>query len=490
MLCGLLPTLPRLITPDFCLDDAFIHLSYVKSLHLGDGLSYNPHDFETGMSSPLWVFLLALIPAVSPPVWTVKLVGVLSHVTTSLLAMRLAQRVAPREHAASAQLWGGLAVAAVPLLVQASVSGMCVSVTALLLVAATDASIASDTGGGRRALASAGLSALAYLGRPESLAFCGLLAGCAWLRTRRLHAWTPLLGAALSAAAWAGYLLVVSGYPLPNTFYVKGEGLHWASLGYLVTDLLPFQPALISITGPLAIALAYRRGDAGLRRRMRELAFICIGSLLAIALTRNLGHGTLFFHSRHLMPVMWIPALLVGVGIATLRTRLRPLLALPFVLVSLATLVYNDRLAAGQERGVRKLHVDVAAFVSRSLPSDAVLAVEGAGALRYFTPRSMRVIDLMGLNTGAIAHAPATAAAKLCFAATRGVTHLAYLGSWHASIRSFLELEVMAVFEEPRYDQTLPPTAYAVAVSRVLRAREDFLLPCRQLAVTEGWLPR
>src|SRR5690606_3109071 len=40
---------------DFPLDDAWIHLAYAKSLRLGDGLSYNPGDWETGASSPLWV---------------------------------------------------------------------------------------------------------------------------------------------------------------------------------------------------------------------------------------------------------------------------------------------------------------------------------------------------------------------------------------------------------------------------------------------------
>ena len=48
---------------DFCLDDAWIHLSYAKSLRLGEGLSYNPHDWETGCSSPLWVLVLAAWPS-------------------------------------------------------------------------------------------------------------------------------------------------------------------------------------------------------------------------------------------------------------------------------------------------------------------------------------------------------------------------------------------------------------------------------------------
>jgi hypothetical protein len=100
----------------------------------------------------------------------------------------------------------------------------------------------------------------------------------------------------------------------------------------------------------------------------------------------------------------------------------------------------------------------------------------------------MRIVDLVGLNTGPIAHAPATAAAKLCFAATSGVTHLAYVGAWHRSISSFLDVEVMATFEEPRYAQTLPPGAYSVLVSRIVRQHEDFKLPCGQLASQRGWL--
>ena len=56
---------------DFCLDDAWIHLSYAKSLRLGDGLSYNPGDWETGFSSPLWALLLAVWPTGTAPVMSV-----------------------------------------------------------------------------------------------------------------------------------------------------------------------------------------------------------------------------------------------------------------------------------------------------------------------------------------------------------------------------------------------------------------------------------
>lgn len=32
---------------EFCLDDAYIHLAYAKSLRLGDGYSYNPGDWSS-----------------------------------------------------------------------------------------------------------------------------------------------------------------------------------------------------------------------------------------------------------------------------------------------------------------------------------------------------------------------------------------------------------------------------------------------------------
>lgn len=502
-LAALLPALPRLFSPSFCLDDAFIHLAYVKSLHLGDGLSYNPGDFETGASSPLWVFTLALWPAVSPPVWAVKLMSSACHLGTALVCMALAARLVAPARTKAARLWTGLAVASVPLLVQGAVSGMGVCLAALLLSATTYATFASaepntEPGTTRPGTAffarpgtAAMLAGLAYLARPEALSFCGLLSALALLRSRgtaRMAALAPGAGALVAALLWSGYLYAVSGYPLPNTYYVKGDGLHWDSLGYLVTDLLPLQPALVSLTGPLAVALALRALDDTTRKRLLDLGLVCLGSLIAIAVTRKLRHGTLFFHSRHAMPVMWIPALLVGIGLAHARGRARLWLGLPFVLVTIATLAVNNDLIARQERGVQRVHVDVAAYVNQHLPSDAVLAVEGAGALRYLTPRSMRIVDLMGLNTGAIAHAPPMTAAKLCYATLHGATHIAYPSVWHEAISSFVSLQVMAAFEEPAYAQTLPPEPYTVLVARIAGQHDDFVAPCAHLASQLGWL--
>ncbi|MGB1699213.1 MAG: hypothetical protein ACPHRO_04610, partial [Nannocystaceae bacterium] len=67
---------------DFCLDDAWIHLSYAKSLQLGEGPSYNPYDRELGFSSPLWMLALALGPIQTSPILWAKLLGGLCHAGT------------------------------------------------------------------------------------------------------------------------------------------------------------------------------------------------------------------------------------------------------------------------------------------------------------------------------------------------------------------------------------------------------------------------
>lgn len=499
-LAAALPALPRLASTDFCLDDAYIHLSYVKSLHLGDGLSYNPGDFETGASSPLWVWALAGLGSPTPPAWAVKLLGLCCHMATAVLAMTFAARLTTGPARRGASLYAGILVGTTPWLVQGAVSGMEVSLTALLwlAVAAAAGKIADGDDRGAPWIALV-LSTLAYLARPESLAFCGLLGLLTFRRRRTVAALAPGIGALIGATLWSTYLLAVSGYPLPNTFYVKAGGLHWESLGYLGTGLLPWQPALTSLALPLALWL-WRRGSRDTKDgddwgSVLELGVLCLGTLVAVALTRKLATGTLFFHSRHLAPIMWAPPTMTAVAIARLHRRawgrrwMRPLGA-ALALATGATLYLNNGLMAEQESGVRRLHTDVARYVTNALPQEAVLAVEGAGALRYFTPRPMRIVDLIGLNTGPIAHGPRSAAARLCYAATRGTTHVAYLGHWHAALNAFLEMRRLRVFEARRYAQTLPRQAYAVVVAEIKGHREAFHLPCAQLARDRGWLQK
>jgi len=47
---------------DYITDDAFISLQYAKNLKAGFGLSFNPGEKSYGFTSPLWIFILSILP--------------------------------------------------------------------------------------------------------------------------------------------------------------------------------------------------------------------------------------------------------------------------------------------------------------------------------------------------------------------------------------------------------------------------------------------
>src|SRR5689334_13364529 len=176
----------------FCLDDAWIHLSYALSLKLGEGFSYNPHDFETGSSSPLWALLLALLPWTGGPVVAVKALGVALHVASAWLCAQLAAELAGRDPGTStpprpqlAALIAGTLTATHPALLQGATSGMEVSLTCALLLAFTLCALRERLGW------ACALAALAVLARPETLFFTASFCALRALAERRLRAALP-----------------------------------------------------------------------------------------------------------------------------------------------------------------------------------------------------------------------------------------------------------------------------------------------------------
>jgi hypothetical protein len=409
---------------DFCLDDAWIHLAYAKSLRFGDGLSYNPGDWETGFSSPLWVMLLAAWPTEANPVAAVKLLGALLHGATAGLAAMLALelgrvRASLGDPDDAKRLWrrsgpvplasiaafAGLLTATSPTLLQGASSGMEVSLCAVLLLGCVLACVREQW------LIATIAAGLAELARPEALAFVVVFAGLLALGRRQVRALLPILGAAIGLLAWVGYCHLVSGWPWPNTAYVKlGQADLAGGIAYLQAQVLPEQPWLIGLGGVVLIAAAVVADlapDRDAVRRVELLALLTayVLALLATALSRPLDPDILFYQSRYFAIFAAIPLVIVAIGLARLHRIVALVALLPIMVITLIALPRAHALQRAQERGVALLHGGPAGYVSRELPADAVIAVEGAGAMRHHTPRSMTILDIVGLNYASIAHA-------------------------------------------------------------------------------------
>ena len=276
---------------DFALDDAWIHLAYAKSLKLGEGLSYNPYDYETGASSPLWVLILAIVPWFDHPMWVSKSLGVLSHLGALYFLLRLLREWFPKLSSMLLCLLG-LCAGLAPLLLQGAVSGMAVSLAALLWMGA----LWSLHKKHRMALLLVFLSVAA---RAELVVFWGLWGCLHALYERRMTRLATAMSAALSLGLWMLYCQLVSGFWFPNTKYVKGLGQTWDSLYYLPQRYLWEEPILWSGLGLGVIIYGLLKNKAP---HLWILAASWLGGMVATALTRSLDPSVLFFQSRYFAP--------------------------------------------------------------------------------------------------------------------------------------------------------------------------------------------
>ena len=396
------------------LDDAWIHLVYARSLAGLHGFAFNPGQLETGSSSPLWAVLLV------PASWAARLFGisvvipakltsVLAAVGASLGAARLVRSL---KFGLAAELAAGLAIAADPALAFAQVSGMEVMLASALALW-TLAELASE----RYGMASL-LAALAPLSRPE-LAILTLLAlGVVEWRLHQARSPTRarlqmLAPTAAFVGGWMLYCLLVSGYPLPSTFYAKfasRQAFFARNLLTLFTQVLPSWPWFARGTGlglwGIGVVVLFRRGlVAGLA------AVFPVLFLLAVAASQLIAEPWPFYWQRYLLPghALLLVTVVVGAGVAVgwaWRGRRRawaPAYALGVAVLVLGSLVdlpaalrRSANLFAWNCQNIEELNVAMAKWLRDHTPADEPIAVTDAGAARYFADR--RIVDLVGLN--------------------------------------------------------------------------------------------
>jgi hypothetical protein len=436
------------------LDDAWIHLVYARSLAALHGFAFNPGQLETGSTSPLWA--LFLVPASWAArlfgisvVLPAKLTGVLVATGTSLGAARLLRGL---KFGLAAELAAGLAIAADPALAFAQVSGMEVLLAGALALWAL-AELASERYG-----RASWLGALAPLARPEMAILTLLVLLVAEWRMHQarasLRARLLLLApTAVFMGGWMLYCLLVSGYPLPSTFYAKfssRQEFFARNLESIFTKVLPSWPWFTRGTGlvlwGIGVVILLRRGlVAGLSAIFPGLF------LFAVAASQLLTEVLPFYWQRYLLPAhalflvplalgatttvawawhgrqrAWAPVYAIGVTVLVLGA----LAGLP------AALRRSADLFAWNCQNVEELDVAMAKWLRDNTPKGETIAVTDAGAAGYFAER--RIVDLIGLNDHRHLHRePARERDVL------GVRILSTFPSWMPSLRDSSAWQVL-----------------------------------------------
>ena len=401
----------------FPLDDAWIHQVYARSLAHGDGMAYNPGSQEAGSTSPLWAFVTA--PAhwagSIPAALVVKAIGVLLALGFVLAVASTASRLSGSEKV-------GVVAASLtaldPRLAFAALSGM----EPVLLVALSGAAchcLVKDRP--LRFLLCLGLMPVT---RPEAVLFLPLALPI-WWSVVRSAAWPRRVVATLlpvlPGALWVAFCLAVNGRPLPNTFYLKARPfdlglskLAGAAGSLTLGGPLPLWLCLLGLT--LWTGLVLRSGKLG--RMVWGLATaVPVVFLLAVLGSRAMYLGG-YYWTRWLDPATLLLSAAAAIGLAHGAISVLPTVAgarhrtavawLGMALVLGAAFPtwsasFEDRRhhLSADSRVIALLNVRLGVWLAEHTPEDAVVGVNDAGALRYFSNR--HCLDLLGLNAADIA---------------------------------------------------------------------------------------
>ncbi len=403
------------------LDDAWIHLVYGRSVSEQFLPCYNDGVPEAGFTSPLWMLNCAVVhwAAKAFPisvVMCVKVIGILWAILMSLGAFDLVFTFTRCQWTA---LLAGLLTASTPPLVFSQISGM------EICAAAACGLMALAAMGRDRATLSGWLFAAAIWARPEMfiLVFLGIVFQViAWrgrVLHKKLHLIKLLYPTLIACVVWVLYCQVVTGRPLPNTFYAKFTSDFPAGFLVIVKEMIWPLPMTYQGAGILLgvigiIAIMRTSGAVGWTVATFPWLFF-----VGLACTRPFpsGCGPFFYWVRYVAPGVAFLAIPIAIGVRTIwsakwtpisgRTRNASIRKWIMPVVSLllltATLLQHPRRImtdrsqfAWNCQNMNEVQVELGRWLADNTSPGTVVAVNDAGALRYFSNR--RIIDLLGLN--------------------------------------------------------------------------------------------
>ena len=423
----------------FPLDDAYIHLSYARSLAFGGTFGLNPGESSVGTSSPLWTMLLVPLFWVDQnPYRAVQAVSLASVVVYLAIAAELLWRalltvsLGRRARVALTGL-GALLLATNGSLGWMSLSGMETSLVLAVCACAVRSYI--RRGLGVRTGVTLGVCLLA---RSTTMALVAAIV-LVELASFGLHGIRRALAglgcAGLVYAPFALYTSYLTGSAFPNTARGKtitfiGSGFEYAGWLHYWKRCLAFQqyvPALLllSLAGLGALALN-RRVLAPARRGRRAMLVLAVWSVLHVA-QYTVMFQTIGQEGRYLSEWFYA-ATLVGTFLLGCCACQLPgwswvaLVVLPLG-AQLTVLPYWRAVYFHDVAHVAQAYVPMARAVANDTPADARIASFDIGTLRYFGNRY--VIDLGGL-VDASAHPCLARRSCVEYVRQRGATHVMY----------------------------------------------------------------
>ena len=440
----------------FPFDDAWIHLTFARTLSATGQFAYGPlHAATAGSTSPLFTFIESLLFLFTKNEFIVALVPSIAALAIAAVAIYALIRK-QLDGLAWIPLAGAIAFIASPRLLTAASWGMETTlVCALLLLAALSYERKQWT----RLAITLGLLIWA---RPDTIMiFFALTLDYVYNRQDRSGAVSALFPGrrgnpattsedfvkpnrkfyiiiVLALALYVGFNLFLSGTILPNTFYAKlsyykdNNPEYWSQLwvmfsshgGEILTAL-----ASLGILWILTDVLKHRT------TRIYLLAYP-----LAMIILYRVKLPYLFQDGRYLVPILPFVILLAVTGSIRTAQLLSKRASVVAIVSSLALILMavteltnvSDAVTnlAREDAYIYNLQVRTAEWCAQNLPSKAVIATHDIGALGFYSGH--QILDLIGLaNPEMIPYLKKPGPAITTALRKHGVTYAALLDNWY-----------------------------------------------------------
>ncbi len=426
--------------PGLTLDDSWIHLQFARTIYEGTPWEYSPGYPSTGSTSPLWSLILSsLFVFTRDPVqlvWGVYVISSIFYIACTFIVGRLLWGYTQRDYVA---IIGMIGFVMVPRNTWLMLSGMETPLFMFILLLAV---FLLERDGVRFDIALGVICGLAFLSRPEGIL---LIVVCVPLRfliavtqrkvsLQRIGSFL-LMGviAVLVVMPWILHCLSVTGLPLPDTFYAK---VHVPTEEEIAVwnfwwNYFIFQMPHILIGAILGIVLVAKKAP------------YCW--ILAVSLTilyrMTLPYLSLINNARYLVPIFDLLMIAAVGGLATLMERLikyRPevkkelsiemLVGIVLILLLIVPIVesymYQADLYGNAVKNINEQQVAIGKWLYENTPEDAVLAIHDAGAIRFFSNRT--VIDLAGLVSPDIIHGNMSSLQTLIYLRDHGCEYFVF----------------------------------------------------------------
>lgn len=413
-------------------DDAFISFRYALNLVEGRGLVYNPGENVEGYTNLLWTLIAAggLALGFEPENFS-GLVGWSATILTLCLSVRLARRVLPTGAGRTWVYGAPVLIAACPAIGYWAGAGLEAPLFCLLWVASRERLASHFTGGPWWPLAVS--LVLLPLCRPDGLIPVVLGLGVWLFRARRSGLSGPWLGTlaivVASGTAYALWKLAYYGEILPNTFAAKVSGPLFAPGLQQVASFALAAPWVVpGLLGSVFLIWGNRpepenKTDAEIRKDLcRLLSLDCwVMGLYVVSVG---GDAMPFF--RFFVPLVPLLAVLTVVTASRIASSLGPRSrrTIPILLCLLGVAGFAGGFGGIQAANAIQANriVEIGRLVGRllhdQLPGDAVVATNTAGAIAYYSERT--VVDSLGLNDRHIARATVPEGSHLNLGHSRG----------------------------------------------------------------------